>query len=174
MNEGLFNFCPKCGQKSIDFLNQQNWRCKSCDFSFFLDAAAAVAIIVEHRGKILFERRAKSPRKGFLALPGGFVDQGEGLEDACHREFFEETGLRCGDLSYFCSFHNYYDYKGVTYPTCDAFFVASLADEPDLNKFDSGEVITLEWIDKDKIPMDEIAFDSSKWTLQKYLQCKSL
>lgn len=174
MNEHLFNFCPKCGNKSIEFLNGQNWRCKSCDFSFFLDAAAAVAVIAEHNGKILFERRAKLPRQGFLALPGGFVDKGESLEKAGHREFFEETGLKCGDLTYFCSFHNFYEYKGVVYPTCDSFFLTTLSKDCDLTKFDAGEVSSLEWISEDEIPMDEIAFDSTKWALERLLRTKNL
>lgn len=174
MNEGLFNFCPKCGKPTIEFLNEQNWRCKSCDFSFFLDAAAAVGLIVEHNGKILFERRAKLPRQGFLALPGGFVDRCESQEDACRREFFEETGLKCGELTYFCSFHNFYEYKGVVYPTCDSFFLTSVDGDLDLHKFDNSEVVSLEWIDASKIPMDEIAFDSTKWTLEKFLERKNL
>ena len=89
-----------------------------------------------------------------------------------HREFFEETGLKCGDLTYFCSFHNFYEYKGVVYPTCDSFFLTTLSKDCDLTKFDAGEVSSLEWISEDEIPMDEIAFDSTKWALERLLQNK--
>jgi 8-oxo-dGTP diphosphatase len=49
------------------------------------------AIIAIGEGVVLVKRR--NPPPGW-ALPGGFVDEGERLEDAALREVFEETGLR--------------------------------------------------------------------------------
>ncbi len=38
-------------------------------------------------------RRRNEPYKGYLALPGGFVNEGERIEDAARREVNEETSL---------------------------------------------------------------------------------
>jgi len=46
------------------------------------------------QGKIILIKRKKYPFKGKWALPGGFVEYGERVEDAVLREIFEETGLK--------------------------------------------------------------------------------
>ena len=45
-------------------------------------------------GKILLVERGREPFKGRYALPGGFLDYGETIEECAVREVEEETGLR--------------------------------------------------------------------------------
>jgi len=58
---------------------------------------AVDAIIVLQEGIVLI-RRDRPPYEGCYALPGGFVEPGESVEEAVCREAREETGLELGLL----------------------------------------------------------------------------
>src|SRR5262249_25111363 len=49
--------------------------------------------VFDPSGRVLLVRRGSAPYKGCYALPGGFVDIGERVEDACRRETHEEAGI---------------------------------------------------------------------------------
>jgi 8-oxo-dGTP diphosphatase len=59
---------------------------------------ATDCVLVDARGRVLLIRRGRPPFKGKHALPGGFVDVGETVEDACRREVVEEVGIKVGRL----------------------------------------------------------------------------
>lgn len=56
-------------------------------------AVTVDAVIVREDQKVLLIRRKHPPFEGCWALPGGFVDEKETLEQALIRETFEETGI---------------------------------------------------------------------------------
>jgi len=132
--ENKFDFCPRCGGKNIHNINMRRWQCDDCGFVLYHNVAASVAVIITDKsGAVLFEVRAKEPKRGMLCLPGGFVEPGETLEIACVRECREEIGVEPINLRYMASFPNVYEYKGIVYKTCDAFFTAVMPDDTDFN-----------------------------------------
>ena len=122
-----FNVCPMCGGKNIGFIDTKKWFCSDCAFTLYHNVAAAVCVIVaDGEGNMLLEKRAKEPRKGFLALPGGFIDPDESADEAALRECREEAALDIRRVHYLCSFPNTYEYKRILYKTCDVFYRAVL------------------------------------------------
>jgi len=63
--------------------------------------AVTVDIVVvtrERRPRVLLIRRKHDPFAAMWAIPGGFVDMDERLEEAARRELSEETGVRLTKL----------------------------------------------------------------------------
>jgi ADP-ribose pyrophosphatase YjhB (NUDIX family) len=53
-----------------------------------------VGAVAIKNGKILVVKRAFPPGAGKWSIPGGLVEVGEKLSEACSRETLEETGLK--------------------------------------------------------------------------------
>ncbi|MEK6528343.1 MAG: NUDIX hydrolase [Nitrospirota bacterium] len=85
-----------------------------------------VDVIIEITGGIILVNRKNSP-PGW-AIPGGFVDYGESLEDAVQREAKEETSL---DIQLIRQFHTYSDPKrDPRHHTVSTIFIAKAAGKP--------------------------------------------
>lgn len=169
MKDNKFIFCPDCGSKKIQtLLNGRKWLCSDCGFDLYNNVASAVGVIIENsKGEILLEKRAKDPRKGYLAFPGGFCEPDECAEVSAVRECREEIGLEITELKFLCSFPNTYVYRDIIYKTCDIFFTAKVCEGSEI-KMDESEVSEYVWVpadtveDIEKIPL---AFESAKNTL---------
>ncbi|MCS6912807.1 MAG: NUDIX hydrolase [Myxococcales bacterium] len=61
---------------------------------------AVGVVLFDEAGRVLLVRRGKEPAQGRWSVPGGRVEPGERLVDACLRELRAETGLvaRLGPL----------------------------------------------------------------------------
>ena len=53
-----------------------------------------VGVVVFRDDSVLLAQRGKRPRLNVWSIPGGAQEIGETIEQAAHREIFEETGVR--------------------------------------------------------------------------------
>lgn len=104
------------------------------------------------KGIVLIERRNEP--KG-LALPGGFVDVGESVEDALKREMQEETNLNVQISKLLGVYSN--PNRDPRFHTASAVFIAKAQGQP--KGGDDAKEAKLYKLDE--IPMDELVFDHS-------------
>jgi len=103
--------CPHCGQLQDRFDQPR---------------VTVDAVVQNDAGKVLLiERRLPPPG---WALPGGFVDAGESLEEAVTRELMEETALRAMSVR---QFHTYSDPdRDPRHPTVSTIFLVQAEGTP--------------------------------------------
>ncbi|WP_210408267.1 NAD(+) diphosphatase [Allokutzneria sp. NRRL B-24872] len=94
-------FCGACGGATESREGGHLRVCQSCAKLLFPRIEPAVIVLVESptSPKVLLGR----PPKGGFSTLAGFVEIGEGLEDAVRREVFEEAGVLVGDVRYLAS-----------------------------------------------------------------------
>ncbi|HOP63219.1 MAG TPA: NUDIX hydrolase [Spirochaetota bacterium] len=132
----------------------------------YRNPAPTVDIIIETesggmKGIVLIKR--KNPPYGW-AIPGGFVDYGESLENAAVREAKEETSL---DVELVRQFHSYSDpLRDPRQHTISTVFIAKASGEP-RGMDDAAEAKIFRY---DQIPSD-MAFDH-KDILEDYITGK--
>jgi ADP-ribose pyrophosphatase YjhB (NUDIX family) len=88
-------------------MSKRTIRCPRCqhEMEIFRNPVPTVDIIIQVDKTSVILIKRKNPPYGW-AIPGGFVDYGESLEEAAVREAKEETGL---DVDLTRQFHTYSD-----------------------------------------------------------------
>ena len=117
---------------------------------------AVDALIKYSNDSIVLIRRKNPPFKGFLALPGGFVDVGETVEEACLREVYEETRLRVKIMKLIGVFSDP-DRDPRGHNISVAFFCIPISEKE--NPEANDDAAALEIIPLKKIPSLDLAFD---------------
>ena len=95
-------FCGRCGAPMSQVPGERAMRCAACGFSAYPRISPAMMVLVKRGDAILLARNVAAPPGRFSAL-AGFLEPGESVEEAIHREVAEEVGLAVKDLRYFGS-----------------------------------------------------------------------
>ena len=120
----------------------------------------AAAIPVTPGGEILLLRRAFDPGKDLWTFPGGFVDLGESVEQAAHREAKEELGIAV-ELGALVGVYSRADSRIVL-----IVFAATTTDEPTTSE----EATEVGAFQSREIPWGELAFWSTRDALNDFLR----
>ncbi|MFY1636033.1 NAD(+) diphosphatase [Solwaraspora sp. WMMB335] len=159
-------FCGACTAELVDVSGEHARRCPACDLYVPMQLSPAVlAAITRPVGtgraeQLLLVRHTYGPT-AIWALIAGFVEAGESLEEAVHREVAEEVGLDVHEVAYFGSQPWAMSGPGVVLAgftaraRCDA--------EPVV---DGREIAEARWFPLDELPAELPApYSISRWLI---------
>jgi ADP-ribose pyrophosphatase YjhB (NUDIX family) len=139
--------------------NRDRATCSVCSTIHYENPLNVVGTLPVWHDKVLLCRRNIQPRYGLWTLPAGFMELGETTEEGAIRETVEEAGARI-ELEGLFTLINV-----VRVGQVHLFYRARLLD----TDFAPGpETIEAELFGEDDVPWDEIAFRTTRKTLELY------
>ena len=152
-------FCPRCAQLAdVDY--PRSISCPSCGYgAYYNPKPVAAAIPLTDDGSVVLLRRAFDPGKDLWTFPGGFVDLGESVEDAAHRETDEELKIAI-ELRQLVGVYSRPEDRVVL-----VVYAARALGEPQTTE----EATEVRAFAPEEIPWDELAFWSTGRALRDFL-----
>ncbi|MEC9262721.1 MAG: NAD(+) diphosphatase [Pseudomonadota bacterium] len=138
-------FCGRCGSptQAVDW--EMAVQCHQCGHRCY-PRVSPCTIVAVYRGKeILLARGVRHSNPKMYSIIAGFVESGESVEQATHREVGEEVGIKIKNLQYFGS---------QAWPFPHSLMMGYLAeyDSGDI-VIDEKEIVDAAWYHIDDLPM---------------------
>jgi NAD+ diphosphatase len=129
-------FCGACGSATARLAGERCFKCENCGHMAYPRISPAMMVLIRKGDQVLLALHAQSAVKRFVPL-AGFLEAGESIEEAVHREVFEEVGLRVHNLRYFGS---------QSWPFPHSLMIAYTADYLDGEiRTDPNEILEARW-----------------------------
>ena len=142
--ESQNRFCGKCGNPMTRGEKERSMVCPRCGNIVYPRISPVVIVAVHNNDKLLMAHNIDNPNPR-LFLISGFVEIGESLEQAVHREVLEEAGVKVKNIRYFGS---------QPWPFSDSLiagFTAEL-DGDDTIHMQEAELSEAMWVRREDIP----------------------
>lgn len=161
-------FCSHCGGKVTlrvpagDHLPRHV--CDGCATIHYVNPRIVVGCVPLHEERILICRRAIEPRRGFWAVPAGFLENGETLQQGAARESREEAmaDVEIGSLLAVATVMHAHQIH--------VFFRARLRSA----EIGAGpESLEVALVRPEELPWAELAFPSTEFALRRFLDDRS-
>ncbi|MBS1253260.1 MAG: NADH pyrophosphatase [Anaerolineales bacterium] len=164
-------FCPICAAELETRLVDDKERlvCPACSFILYINPKVAAGMLIEDDNKVVLVQRGVRPAKGTWALPSGFAEYEESIEESAVREALEETGLQVevDDLLGVYSYHSEVVGRGVLVLFSGHVVGGEMRagdDADEVGRFGPDELP----------PMERIAFSTHRQALHDWKQAKAV
>ena len=139
--------------------NRDRAVCTVCETIHYENPLNVVGTLPSWQDKVLLCRRAIEPRRGLWTLPAGFMELGETMAEGALRETVEESGAHV-ELDDLFSLIDV-----VRVGQVHLFYRARMLD---IDFVPGPESLEARLFAEDEVPWDEIAFRTTKMTLEFY------
>lgn len=95
-------FCGRCGAMTTRSDGECSRHCDRCNEFFYPRLSPCIIVVIRRGEHCLLASSSRWEGKFYSAL-AGFIEPGETVEEALHREVMEEVGIQVTNLSYFGS-----------------------------------------------------------------------
>lgn len=136
-------YCGRCGTATQRRDDERARCCAACGLAAYPRLSPVVMVCISRGREILL---ARAPRflPGVYSVLAGFVEAGETLEQAIHREVAEEVGVRVRNLRYFAS---------QSWPFPHSLMMAFTADHAEGEpQADGREILEARWFAPENLP----------------------
>jgi NAD+ diphosphatase len=136
-------FCGQCGAPTRQSRQERAKCCDICGLVTYPRTSPAIIVLVRRDDRVLLARSPRFP-PGMHSVLAGFVEPGENLEEAIHREVREETGIEVANLRYMGS---------EPWPFPGSLMIGFVAEYAGGEiAIDNNEIISAGWFDRDHLP----------------------
>ncbi|MFT6750286.1 MAG: NAD+ diphosphatase [Candidatus Azotimanducaceae bacterium] len=95
-------YCGQCGGATTIENSDRSRSCTICNIHFYPRLSPSIIVLVTKGEEVLLAKNAHA-RANFYSTLAGFIEPGESIEEAVHREVMEEVGIKIKNLKYFSS-----------------------------------------------------------------------
>ena len=153
-------FCGRCGVATQLDEKDMMLKCPSCGQVHYPRIAPAIIVAIRNEDKLLMAKHSYHETIRY-ALIAGFVEPGESIEEAVHREVSEEVGIKIKNLKYM---------KSQSWPFPNSLMLAFTAEyDSGEIKVDGDEIVKAKWFKKDEIIRYDSDISISDWLIQDFI-----
>lgn len=153
-------FCGRCGTPTRLDEKDMMLKCPKCGQNHYPRIAPAIIVAIRNGDELLMAKHSYHDNIRY-ALIAGFVEPGEAIEEAVHREVLEEVGIKIKNLKYM---------RSQSWPFPNSLMLGFMAeyDSGDI-KVDGDEILKAKWFKKDEIIRYGLDISISDWLIQTFI-----
>lgn len=153
-------YCGHCGSNTITGETEHVMVCSKCSVLYYPKLTPCVIVLIHRKSDILLARNIRYKDSPMYSLIAGFIEVGETVEQAVHREVQEEIGVSVRNIRYQAS---------QTWPFPSQLMLGFYAEYEDGEiDIQEDEILTADWFPLNKLPLTPPTLSIAGWMIEQF------